>query len=76
MNVGGVVLEETTPIRREMFHHRMKVINQTNMALLFCDFLTGRVDAKQSPAFLLIRHTSFFKADAKRQALSLSKYSN
>ncbi len=31
---GTVILEETTPIRIEMFHHRIKVINQNNFVLI------------------------------------------
>lgn len=34
-----VVLEETTPIRLEMFLHRRKVIIQNNLVLIFNDFI-------------------------------------
>ena len=31
VNWGVVILEETTPIRIEMFHHRIKVITHNNL---------------------------------------------
>ena len=37
VNWGIVILEETTPIRIEMFHHRTKVITQNNFVLICSD---------------------------------------
>ena len=37
MDGGIVILEETTPIRIEMFHHRIKVITQNNFGLICSD---------------------------------------
>ncbi len=34
MDGGVVILEETTPVRIEMFHHRVKVITQNNFVLI------------------------------------------
>ncbi len=34
---GIVILEETTPVRIEMFHHRIKVITQNNFVLICSD---------------------------------------
>ncbi len=34
---GIVILEETTPIRIEMFHHRIKVTTQNNFVLICSD---------------------------------------
>lgn len=36
---GGVILEETTAIRIEMLHHRIKVLSQKNSALICSDAL-------------------------------------
>ncbi len=35
--MDGAILEETTPIRMEMFHHRIKVITQNNFVLICSD---------------------------------------
>ena len=37
MDGSIVILEETTPIRIEMFHHRIKVITQNNFVLICSD---------------------------------------
>lgn len=37
VDVGRVILGNTTPIRRETFHHRTKVISQKNVVLLCSD---------------------------------------
>ncbi len=42
LDTGIVILEETTPIRRELFHHRSRVTNQNNFVLICSDLPSAR----------------------------------
>lgn len=37
MNVDIIILEQTTPIRINMFHHRIKLVSQNNVVLTCSD---------------------------------------
>lgn len=59
MDEGIVILEETTPIRIEVFHHAVKVITQDNNVLLTWAQIPFTVGVKCSGMyrFLGLHHT-------------------
>ncbi len=52
MDGGIFIVEKTTPIRIEMFHHRAKVITQNNFVLICSEMLLNYIEASAFDMFL------------------------